>query len=216
MLTLPCSPFVELFTECKSVLSDPVEILSASCRVETGNKNNFHIERFANSFHERCTDPIQATNEMGIEFLTEYFKTRVGYSSVNTARSVLPSFIKPVCNVLFWKLLLLCRPLKGVFNIKPVLSKNVPILCITKVCIFFQLLSAFLFLLFKSKLLQTVTWKTVFHRFTMDLCLPTGQGDQTIECLNLDYIKISSDKIVLLVPETARPGDHLPPRTKDI
>ena len=162
MLTLPCSPFVELFTECKSVLSDPVEILSASCRVETGNKNNFHIERFAKSFHGRCTDPIQATTKMGIEFLTEYFKTRLGYSSVNTARSVLPSFIKPVCNVLFWKLLLLCRPLKGLFNIKPVLSKNVPIWCITKVCIFFQLLSAFLFLLFKSKLLQTVTCKTVF------------------------------------------------------
>ena len=50
----------------------------------------------------------------------------------------------------------------------------------------------------------------------MDLCLPRGQGDQTIECLNLDYIKISSDKIVLLVPETTRPGDHLRPRTKDI
>ena len=41
-----------------------------------------------------------------------------------------------------------------------------------------------------------------------------GQRDQTIKCLNLDYIKISSDKLVLLVSETlksTRPGHHLPP-----
>ena len=33
-------------------------------------------------------------------------------------------------------------------------------------------------------------------------------------CLNLDYIKISSDKVVLFVPETlksTRPDHHLPP-----
>ena len=38
--------------------------------------------------------------------------------------------------------------------------------------------------------------------------------DQTIKCLNLDCIKVSSDKGVLFVPETlktARPGHHLPP-----
>ena len=46
------------------------------------------------------------------------------------------------------------------------------------------------------------------------LCLTTGQRDQTIKCLNLDYIKISSDKVVLFVPETlkiTKPGHHLPP-----
>ena len=46
------------------------------------------------------------------------------------------------------------------------------------------------------------------------MCLTTGQRDQTIKCLNLDYIKISSDKVVLLVPQTlktTRPGHHVPP-----
>ena len=44
--------------------------------------------------------------------------------------------------------------------------------------------------------------------------LKTGQRDQTIKCLNLNYIKISSNKVVLFVPETlktTRPGHHLPP-----
>ena len=46
------------------------------------------------------------------------------------------------------------------------------------------------------------------------MCLTTGQRDQTIKCLNLDCIKISSDKVVLFVPETlktTRPGHYLPP-----
>ena len=36
---------------------------------------------------------------MEIEFLSEYFKTGVGYNSVNYVRSALPSILKPVCNV---------------------------------------------------------------------------------------------------------------------
>ena len=53
----------------------------------TGKRYDTHIERFVRFFRERYTDPIQATTEMGIEFLTEYFKTGVGYSSVNSAGS---------------------------------------------------------------------------------------------------------------------------------
>ena len=56
--------------------------------------------------------------------------------------------------------------------------------------------------------------KTLSHRLAILLCLTTGQRDQTIKCLNLDCIKISSDKVVLFVPETlktTRPGHHLPP-----
>ena len=60
-------------------------------------------KRLSSLFCERYTDAIQATTEMGIELLTEYFKTGVGYSSVNSARSALPSTIKPVFNVPFGK-----------------------------------------------------------------------------------------------------------------
>ena len=35
---------------------------------------------------------------MGIEFLTEYWKTQVGYILVNSARSLLSSIITPICN----------------------------------------------------------------------------------------------------------------------
>ena len=141
---------------------------------------------------------------MVIEFLTEYFKTGAGYSSVNYARSALSSIIKPVCNVSFEKSPLVCRLLKGVFNIRPAFPRYVTTWDVTKV-----------FTFIKSKpTLTNCDLKTLCHRLAMLLCLTTGQRDQTIKCLNLDCIKVSSDKGVLFVPETlktARPGHHLPP-----
>ena len=196
--------FVRLFAESKSMSRDALEILSASWRMGTEKRYNSHVERFVKFCRERYTDPIQATTEMGIEFLTEYFKTGVGYSSVNSARSALSSIIKPVCNVPFGKSPLVCRFLKGVFNIRPALPRYVTTWDVTKV-----------FTFIKSKpTLTNCDLKTLSHRLAILLCLTTGQRDQTIKCLNLDCIKISSDKVVLFVPETlktTRPGHHLPP-----
>ena len=198
------SSFVRLFAESKSVSRDALEILSASWRMGTEKRYNSHVERFFKFCRERYTDPIQATTEMGIVFLTEYFKTGVGYSSVNSAHSALSSIIKPVCNVLFGKSPLVCRFLKGVFNIRPALPRYVTTWDVTKV-----------FTFIKSKpTLTNCDLKTLSHRLAILLCLTTGQRDQTIKCLNLDCIKISSDKVVLFVPETLKsttPGHHLLP-----
>ena len=71
------------------------------------------------------------------------------------------------------------------------------------------------FTFIKSKsTLTNCDLKTFFNRIAILLCLTAGQGDQTIKCLSLDDKKISSDKVVLFVPETlkaTRPGHHLPP-----
>ena len=112
-----------LFAESKSLPRDALEILSASWRVGTGKRYNSHVERFVKFCLERYTKSIQATTEMGIEFLTEYFKTGVDYSSVNSARSALSSISKPVCNVSFGKSPLVCRLLKRALNIRSALTR---------------------------------------------------------------------------------------------
>ena len=109
-------PFVRLFPKSKLLSNNALEILSASWRDGTGNMYNSHIERFVTFCRERHTVPIQATTEMGIESLAEYFKTGVGYSSVNSARLARLNIVKPVCNVPFEK-----SPLVWVFNIRPAL-----------------------------------------------------------------------------------------------
>ena len=90
-----------------------------------------------------------------------------------------------------------------VFNIWPALL-NVTIWDVTKVFTFIK----------SRPILTNFDLKTLSHRLAILLCLITGQRDQTIKCLNLDCIKISSNKAVLFVPETlktTRPGHHLPP-----
>ena len=109
---------VRFFAEIKSLSRYTLEILSASWRVGTGKRYNSHVERFVKFCCERYT-------EKGLEFLTEYFKTRLGYSSVNSARSALSNIIKLVCNIPFGKSPLVCRLLKRVFKIRPALPRYV-------------------------------------------------------------------------------------------
>ena len=104
---------------------DALEILLFSWRVRRGKRYNSHIKRLVGFCYERQTDPIQATTEMGTEFLTKYFKIEVVYSLVNSARSALSSIIKPVCNIPFGKSPLVRRLLKGVFNIRSPLPKYI-------------------------------------------------------------------------------------------
>ena len=74
--------------------------------------------------HERYTDLIQATIVMGIEFLTEYFKTGLGYIVQSILHVQLCEALQNQCvncNIPFGKLPLVCRILKGILNIRPVL-----------------------------------------------------------------------------------------------
>ena len=136
---------------------DTLEILLASWRVRTGKRYNSHIERFVKFCRERYTDPMQETTKMGIEFLTEYFKTGLGYNSVNSARSALLTLMEPVCKVPFGKSPLVCRLLKGTFNIRLALPKYVPTLDVDNFFAFIQ-----------SKLTLTdYDLKTLSHRLAI-------------------------------------------------
>ena len=70
-------------------------------------------------------------------------KTGLGYSSVNSIRSVLSSIIKPVCKITFDM-----QTFKEHFNIRPAFSRHVTTWSVTKVSTFI-----------KSKQTHIVTWK---------------------------------------------------------
>ena len=62
--------FVRLSSESKSMSRDALDILSASWRMGTEKRYNSYVERFVKFCRERYTDPIQATTDMGMGFLT--------------------------------------------------------------------------------------------------------------------------------------------------
>ena len=71
-----------------------------------------HVQQFTQYFHQRNVDPFQGTTKKGIDYLTEYFHTRVGYSSVNTSRSALSTIIKTENKISLEELRLECRFIK--------------------------------------------------------------------------------------------------------
>ena len=165
------------------------EVISVSWRDGTEKRYNSHIKEFIGFCAKRMEDPIQATVEIGIEFLTKYYITGTGNSSVNFARRTLSSIIKPADNAPFERSTLACRFMNGVFNLTLALSRYIATWSMTKV-----------FNHIKGKsTLPTCDLKTGSHRLTILLCLTIGQKDQTIQCFNLDYIKILNEKAILFV-----------------
>ena len=160
--------------------------------------------KFSHYCLQRNTNPTQANFKIGIEYLTQYFYTRVGYCSVNTASSVLSSILKPENGTSFGEDPLVCRLLKGVFNLRPSLPRYITTWDISICFRYIQSLPS----------LDECNLKTLSHRLAILLCLTAGQRDQTISYMNLDLMKFETDKVTIFVPELlnqTRPGHHLEP-----
>ena len=121
----------------------------------------------------RQIDPLCATTETGIEFLTEYFNTGIGYSAVNSARSGLSSLIKPLHGIPFGKDPLVSRFLRGVFNIRPALSRYATTWNVSKVFQYFK----------KQQALVNCDLKAVPHELQILLCLTTGKRNKLLNFL---------------------------------
>ena len=63
----------------------------------------------------RGIDPISPSIADGLQFLTNLFHNGLGYSAINTARSVLSTLISLSGGITFGSHPLVCRPLKGVY-----------------------------------------------------------------------------------------------------
>ena len=99
------------------------DILGVLWQPSTWKRYVGHVQIFTQYCHKQNADPFQETTKIVIKHLTEYFHTGVGYSSVNTARSVLSTIIKTENEIPFGELPLACGFLKGVFNLRPALPR---------------------------------------------------------------------------------------------
>ena len=148
--------------------------------------------------------PSQATTEDGIEFLTSLFKSGLGYSAVNTARSALSAVMKINDNISFGEHPLVCRFIKGVFQLKPALPKYTHIWDVEKVLSYLQTLAPVSSLDLKQLSLKLATF----------LAILTGQRCQTIHKLDLNLMQTLPDRYVFAIGEKlkhTRPGQHQEP-----
>ncbi|CAB3991208.1 Hypothetical predicted protein [Paramuricea clavata] len=122
---------------------------------------------------ERNINWSNATVEQGIDFLANLFEQKLSYSAINTARSALSVMLTPKDGTSFGENRLVCRFLKGEFEIKPALPKYKKIWDVEQVLTYVRSLT----------LNSELSLKQLSHKLVMLLALLTGQRCQTIHKL---------------------------------
>ena len=178
------------------------EILSKSWKSSTRAQYKPYITKWELYCSDRRVDPMKAPVENVINFLSDIFETGVGYSAVDTARSALSTFLwidgKPA-----GEHPLVCRFMRGVFNIRPALPRY-------EVSWDVKLVFKYLKKLHPP---QSLSLKDLSLKLVMLLALLAGQRHQTLSCLDVINMSFTENAVKFRITEVlkhTRPGHHIP------
>ena len=153
--------------------------------METGTQKHYkcYLQKWEQHCCERSINPISPKVGTAIDFLHEFYKEGLSYSTLNTVRSALSIVVQPIDNFTFGNHPLVTRYMQGVFVNRPALSRYKQIWDVSVVIKYLKSLAE------NTQLsLQDLTMKT-----TMLLALVTGQRFQTIQVLNIEQMVKSDD-----------------------
>ena len=158
----------------------------ASWRHSTTKQYRSYLLRWADFCQRENIQPYNPGITKAIEFLTELFNSGVGYSAINTARSALSTIILPIAGIPFGKDPLVCRFLKGVFELKPCLPKYSRIWDVNKVLSYLK----------QSGPVSAMTLKDLTIKLATLLCLLTGQRCQTFHNIDVNFIQFTDAECI--------------------
>ena len=202
--TLVSVPLIRKQLNNTGVSAAAQEVIMASWRQGTLKQYKTFLAKWELFCRNNNISPSQATTEDGIEFLTSLFNSGLSYSALNTARSALSAVMKINDNISFGEHPLVCRFIKGVFQLKPALPKYTHIWDVEKVLSYLQTLAPVTSLDLKQLSLKLATL----------LAILTGQRCQTIHKLDLNLMQTLPDRYVFAIGEKlkhTRPGQHQEP-----
>ena len=197
-------PLVRKTLNTKNLSSSAKEIIMASWRPGTGKYYHSYLGRWEKFCAQKAIVVEDASVENGIDFLASLYEDGLGYSAINTARSALSSVLTSPGNVTFGNHPLVSRFLKGVFELKPSLPRYHRIWDVSVVLRHLKNLEP----------VNALDLKVLTLKFTMLLCLLTGQRCQTLSKLDITLMQKLPGKYVFTIDDklkTTRPGKHLEP-----
>ena len=139
-----------------------------------------YINKWKLNCDKRSIDPLYPAVEDGINFLAKLFKTGIGYSCINTARSALSSIILLADNIPFDTHPLVSRFLKGTFVARPSLPTFNDTWDVADV---FKHLTT-------QHPAKNLNLKDLTLKVTMLLMLLSGERCQTIHALTLESMPL--------------------------
>ena len=136
-----------------------------------------------------------------LAFLTDMFEKGLSYSSINTARSAISTFIS-IDNVPVGQVPLICRFMKGVFNERPCLPRYRTTWDVNLVLQYLKSLSP----------VKDISLKMLSKKLVMLFALLSAQRAQTLHLLDIHDMTLSYSKVTFQINnlvKQSRPGRHL-------
>ena len=173
----------------------PVEIadvLMSSWRPATRKQYDAHIRRWCAFALQKKIDPLHPSVSDVLQFLHTFRVNQLSYSTINTARSALSSYLMgyqfPGCHYTVANHPFIVRYLKGVFNCCKPAPRYQETWDVKPVLEYLELLHP----------LDKLSLKELTHKLAILLALTSGQRCQTLSFLRVDAMKKTPDYYLLI------------------
>ena len=169
-----------------------------SWRSGTRKQYATYLQKWRRYCSSRGVDPICPSVEGGINYLAELYDSGIGYSAINTARSVVSSIVTLPKDSSFGSHPMVFPFLKAMFQLKPSLPKYKDIWDVITVMTYLSSLHP----------PQDVALKDLTYKTAMLLALPSGQRCQTLHLLSVSCMVLKHDSCVFTIRKllkTSRP-----------
>lgn len=147
-------------------------------------------------------NPFKANINNVLSFLTDLFKSGLGYSSINTARCALSSYFSLDNSVNISSNVLVKRFMKGVYTLRPALPRYNVTWDVNVVLKYLKGLSP----------LESLSLLQISQKLLMLLLLLSGQRGQTFHLMDIKNIFITEDNVKIVIGDllkNSKPGKQL-------
>ena len=197
-----CMPLIRRILQDNGLSSTARTIIENSWRSSSRSQYKVYLEKWIRYCSSRNIDQFSPSVGEAINFLAMLFDTGLGYSAINNARCALSSVIVLPGNTAIGKHPLVCRLLKGVYELRSSLPRYQEIWNMDLVI---QYLSS----LHPN---EELSLKFLTLKLAMLLALLSGQRRQTLHCLDINSMQLDGNKCVFVINKllkSSKPGKHL-------
>ena len=168
------------YLTCAGVSTETAKVIISSWRESTIKQYGSHFKRWVRFCGEQQIDVINPSVNNILNYLTMLHQGNLGYSSVNTAKSMLSSLFSLLHKRDIGKEPLIRHFMKGIFNLKPALPRYVNTWNVQVVIDYLD-----------SLITSELNLKLLSVKLATLLALATGQRCQTLWSIRIKDVELS-------------------------
>ena len=190
-IKIDCMQSIRECYKNQGISEHAVSIIIASWRESTLKQYECYFKKWCTFCSERQIDPMQSNEKEVLEFLTMLYRTGLGYSGINSARSALSTILWNDNGVTIGNFPTVKRFMKGVFENRPSVPRYQYTWDVNIVLEYLRLLYP----------LNLISLEELSHKLVILLALLSGQRAQALVKLKLNGMILSDDKCIFIITE---------------